>query len=71
MATVRRTRTTVSEVEVDDGDGFRPEVALGIAKGLDAWTPVGEEVTYEVREGEHVYQFAGRAPREEGPDAAR
>ena len=71
MATVRRTRLTVFEVEVDDGDGFQPEVALGMAKGLDAWTGVTDEVTYEVREGEQVYQFAGRAPREEDGNAAR
>ena len=71
MSTVRRTRTTVFEVEVDDGDGFHPEIALGIAKGLDAWTRVTDEVTYEVREGEQVYQLAGRAPREEDGNAAR
>jgi len=71
MATVRRTRMTVFEVEVDDGDGFHPEVALGIAKGLDTWTRVTDEVTYEVREGEQIYQLAGRAPREEAGNAAR
>ncbi|MBI2764856.1 MAG: hypothetical protein HYX53_02965 [Chloroflexi bacterium] len=71
MATVRRTRTTVFEIDVDDGDGFQPEVALGIAKGLEAWTRVTDEVTYEVREGEQVCQLAGRAPREEDVNAAR
>ncbi len=71
MATVRSTRTTVFETEVDDGDGFHPEVALGIAKGLDVWKRVADEVTYEVREGEQVYQLAGRAPREDDRDAAR
>lgn len=71
MATVRRTRTTVFEVEVDDGDGFHPEVALGIAKGLHAWIRVADEVTYEVHEAEQVYQLAGRVPKEEDRDAAR
>lgn len=66
MAIVRRTRITVDEAGVEDADGFTPEVALGHAKGKDLWQPVSDELTYEIRDGEQVYQLAGRAPKEKG-----
>jgi len=66
MALVRRTRITVDEAEVEDADGFTPEVALGHARGSGLWQPVSDEITYEIRDGEQVYQLAGRAPKEKG-----
>ena len=66
MALVRRTRITVDEAEVVDTDGFKPAVALGHAKGKGLWQAVSDEITYEIRDGEQVYQLAGRAPKERG-----
>jgi len=66
MALVRRTRITVDEAEVEDADGFTPEVALGQARGKGLWQPVSDEITYEIHDGEQVYQLAGRAPKEKG-----
>lgn len=59
MSTVRRTVTTVQEQDVDDGEGFNPLVAIGIAGGAGQWRTVRDEVTFEVVEGGQVYQVAG------------
>lgn len=59
MSTVRRTITTVQEQDVDDGEGFNPLVAIGIAGGAGQWHTVRNEVTFEVAEGGRVYQVAG------------
>ena len=66
MAIVRRTRVTVEEAEVQDAEGFTPEVALGHAKGKGLWQLVSDELTYEIRDGEQVCQLAGRTPTEKG-----
>ena len=66
MATVRRTRITVEDATVPDADGLTPEVTLGHATGQGLWQPVSDQLTYEIRDGEQVYQLAGRVPDERG-----
>ena len=58
MSTVRRISVLVQEQEVDDGDGFHPLVAIGIARGRGEWRIVSNEQSFEVREGEETYQVA-------------
>ena len=67
MSTVRRTITTVQEQDVDDGEGFNPLVAIGIAGGAGQWRTVRDEVTFEVAEGGRVYQVAGGRGRSARP----
>lgn len=58
MSTVRRVSTFVQEQEIDDGEGFSPLVAIGIARGAGEWRTVRNDIVYEVTEGEHSYQVA-------------
>ena len=58
MSTVRRVSTFVQEQEIDDGEGFNPLVAIGIARGAGEWRTVCNDIVYEVTEGEHSYQVA-------------
>lgn len=69
MAKVRKIRTTAWEQEVDDGDGFHPQIALGIAKGAGAWALVTDEVTYHVEEDGETWQVAPRRPETAPPTA--
>lgn len=58
MSTVRRISVLVQEQEVDDGDGFHPLVAIGIARGAGEWRTVRDELVYEVTEGDQSFQVA-------------
>jgi len=61
MSTVRRVSTFVQEQEIDDGEGFNPLVAIGIARGAGEWRTVRNDIVYEVTEGEHSFQVAALA----------
>lgn len=65
MATVRRVITLIDETVVDDGDGFNPQVAVGLARAQKTWERRTEQAIYEVTEDDNVYQLSGRVPFEE------
>lgn len=68
MSTVRRISTFVQEQEIDDGEGFNPLVAIGIATGRGEWRIVSNEQSFEVSEGGQTFQLAaGRAALGRGP----
>ena len=58
MSTVRRVHTFVQEQEIDDGEGFNPLVAIGIARGAGEWRAVCNDIVYEVTEGDQSFQVA-------------
>lgn len=61
MSKVRKIRTTVWEADVDDGAGFHPQIALGIALGADEWEIASDTVVFHVEEDGQTWQMtAGR-----------
>lgn len=71
MSKVTRTRTIVESCEVDDGEGFEPMIALGMAKGINKWEVESDSLLYQVTEGEQTFQLAGRLSELEGKRRAR